>query len=88
MRFGSNRRWPGRLTAPGSADAVPGLGPHPRGVRLPDRAEVTLSVYDARTGGLLERSSVGGRSSWFTFGGDKPQDILPGPIDAYVASLF
>jgi Domain of unknown function (DUF4823) len=54
----------------------------------PDRAEVVVSVYDACSGALVDRTSVGGRSSWFALGGDRPQDVIPGLLNAYVASLF
>ncbi|MBP0494001.1 DUF4823 domain-containing protein [Pararoseomonas indoligenes] len=55
---------------------------------LPDRAEVLLTIYDAKTGAVVNRTSIQGRSTWFTFGGDHPQDLLPEPMNAYAASLF
>lgn len=55
---------------------------------LPDRIEVMVSLVDVRTGQLAHRSSITGRSSWWTFGGDRPQDLLAAPATNYAASLF
>lgn len=55
---------------------------------IKDKLEVKLAVYDARSGKELAASSLAGKSRWATFGGDHPQDLLPEPINGYVASLF
>jgi Domain of unknown function (DUF4823) len=55
---------------------------------IKDKLEVKLAIYDARSGKELAASSLGGKSKWATFGGDHPQDLLPEPINGYVASLF
>jgi hypothetical protein len=53
-----------------------------------DRLEVKLTIYDGRTTKVLAATSLAGKSKWATFGGDHPQDLLPEPINGYVASLF
>lgn len=55
---------------------------------IKDKLEVRLAIYDARSAKLLAVSSLAGKSKWATFGGDHPQDLLPEPINNYVASLF
>jgi hypothetical protein len=55
---------------------------------LPDRIEVVVSVYNVKDGALVDRGTITGKSSWFTIGGDHPQDLLPKPVNAYVDELF
>jgi hypothetical protein len=55
---------------------------------LPDRIEVVVSVIDVPAGRLIMRSALTGRSSWWTLGGDKPQDLLTTPATAFAASLL
>ena len=55
---------------------------------IKDKLEVKITIYDARSAKLLAASSLAGKSKWATFGGDHPQDLLPEPINDYVASLF
>ena len=54
----------------------------------PDRIEIQITVYDARTKQQIAKSSYTGKSKWATFGGDHPQDLLPEPTNAYVSSLY
>ena len=54
----------------------------------PDRLEFTAIVIEVSTGQELDRAVLKGSSSWFTMGGDHPQDMLAGPIGEYVSSLF
>lgn len=53
-----------------------------------DKMELTVVVIDVATGTELDRAVLKGSSSWFTLGGDHPQDMLPEPVDEYVASIF
>ena len=53
-----------------------------------DRAEVKIIVMDVESGTIIDSVVIKGKSKGFTFGGDHPQDLLPEPIDTYVASLF
>jgi hypothetical protein len=55
---------------------------------IPDRIEIKLIIYDVKTGVEIASSIMNGKSKWATFGGDHPQDLLPEPINAYVASLY
>ncbi len=55
---------------------------------LPDRIEVIVTVHDAQSGRILARSSLKGRSSWWTPGGDQPQDLLAGTTADLVDGLF
>jgi len=36
----------------------------------------------------VANSSFTGKSSWFTFGGDHPQDLLAKPADEFVRGLY
>jgi len=54
----------------------------------PDRIEIELRTVDAASGETLALGTVQGKSRWFTFGGDVPEDLLQVPINAYVNWLF
>ncbi len=53
-----------------------------------DKLEIKVAVYDAADGTELSNIIISGESKWATFGGDHPQDLLPEPINQYVASLY
>jgi len=53
-----------------------------------DRVEVKIVVMAVESGTIIDSVVIKGKSKGFTFGGDHPQDLLPEPIDMYVASLF
>ena len=53
---------------------------------LPDRIEVTVEVYES--GSRVAASKFSGKSKWFTFGGDHPQDLLKQPLAELVKSLY
>lgn len=55
---------------------------------IPDKIEVKISVFDGLTGNDIASTIISGNSKWVTFGGDKPQDLLPEPLNAYVDSLY
>lgn len=55
---------------------------------IPDVASVKVSLVGTETGKVLDSAVVGGRSSWWTFGGDHPEHLLPKPLSEYAASLF
>jgi Domain of unknown function (DUF4823) len=50
-----------------------------------DRVKVSLPLY--RSGSLIGSALVTANSSFFTFGGDHPEDLLDAPFEAYAASL-
>jgi hypothetical protein len=54
----------------------------------PDRVEIKIIVMDAASEAIIDSVVIKGKSKCLTFGGDHPQDLLPEPIDEYVASLF
>ena len=54
----------------------------------PDRVEIKVIVMDAATENVIASVVIKGKSGWPTLGGDHPEDLLPEPIDTYVASLF
>ena len=54
----------------------------------PDRVEIKIIIMDAATETIIDSVVIKGKSRWFTVGGDHPSDLLPEPIDKYVASLF
>src|SRR5690606_13268185 len=49
---------------------------------------VGLRLFDAASAALLDEVVIDGRSSRWTFGGDHPEDLLHGPLEAYAASIF
>lgn len=49
---------------------------------IPDRITLDLTIYDIATGDVLNRQEIRASSRWATFGGDHPQELLPG---AYAA---
>jgi hypothetical protein len=51
-----------------------------------DVIEIKLSVVDAASGTDLATSVISGKSKWATFGGDHPQDLLPEPLTAQIAT--
>jgi hypothetical protein len=53
-----------------------------------DRVEVKIIVMDVKSGKIIDSVVIKGKSKWPAFGGDHPQDLLPEPIDRYVATLF
>jgi uncharacterized protein DUF4823 len=54
----------------------------------PDRILLKIVVADTGSDNVISSVLIEGKSRWFTFGGDHPQDLLPDPIQGYVASLF
>lgn len=54
----------------------------------PDQASVKVSVVRADTNTVLDSAVVGGKSGLATFGGDRPEHLLPKPLADYAATLF
>ena len=48
-------------------------------------SKVSLPLY--RSGSLVGSALVTANSSWWTFGGDHPEDLLDTPFEAYAAAL-
>lgn len=55
---------------------------------IPDKIEVKVTVYSAATAKIIASTILNGSSKWATFGGDHPEDLLPEPINNYIASLY
>ncbi|MBL8482715.1 MAG: DUF4823 domain-containing protein [Rhodocyclaceae bacterium] len=55
---------------------------------IPDKVEVKIEIYELAGGKRLDSLVVKGKSGIATFGGDHPQDLLPVPIEEYVATLY
>ncbi|MEL0550759.1 uncharacterized protein DUF4823 [Raoultella sp. BIGb0399] len=55
---------------------------------IPDRMELKITVYNSATDHVVASSILSGKSKWATFGGDHPQDLLPQPVNNYIASLY
>jgi len=53
-----------------------------------DKVKVNIAVIDVESGKQISFASIDGRSGLATLGGDRPQDLLPGPINQYIAQLF
>ena len=54
----------------------------------PDVVSVKVSIVGTEAGNILDSAVVGGTSSLWTFGGDRPEHLLPKPLSDYAASLF
>ena len=54
----------------------------------PDRVQVKLEIVDVDTGKTVTSAVAKGKSGLATFGGDRPEDLLPKPIGEFVASLY
>lgn len=53
-----------------------------------DKLVIFIKVVSVEDGTEVRSVEVSGNSSWFTFGGDHPQDLIKSPIQKFVASLF
>ena len=54
----------------------------------PDRIKIRLTVFDAINKTRIGSYSYTGKSKWFTFGGDHPQELLPEPTRELVDSFY
>ncbi len=54
----------------------------------PDRITIKIVVWDVETSKDISSTVLRASSKWATFGGDHPQDLLPGSITPYVNTLF
>lgn len=54
----------------------------------PDVVEMSIEVIDLASGSVAASSSIGGKSRWGTVTDDKPEDLLPEPVNGYIATLF
>ncbi|HKQ34805.1 MAG TPA: DUF4823 domain-containing protein [Nitrospiraceae bacterium] len=54
----------------------------------PDVASVKVSLIRVDSGEVLDSAVVGGNSGLWTFGGDRPEHLLPKPLADYAATLF
>lgn len=54
----------------------------------PDVASIKVSLIRADSGEVLDSAVIGGKSGLATFGGDRPEHLLPKPLSDYAATLF
>ncbi|HEU0069302.1 MAG TPA: DUF4823 domain-containing protein [Nitrospiraceae bacterium] len=54
----------------------------------PDVVSVKVSLIRVESNEVLDSAVVGGKSGWATFGGDRPEHLLPKPLADYAATLF
>jgi hypothetical protein len=54
----------------------------------PDRITLRIEVYDTATDKILSDSVLEAHSSWYTFGGDHPQDLLPKTVGPFVDRVY
>lgn len=54
----------------------------------PDQMSVKVSLINSSTGEILDSAIVSGKSGLGTFGGDRPEHLLPKPLADYAATLF
>lgn len=55
---------------------------------IKDKVDLKMTIIEVKTGKEIDSSLIQGRSRWMTFGGDHPQDLLPGPLSEYAARFF
>lgn len=55
---------------------------------LPDNVAVKLDLVEVPSGRPVTSAMITGKSGWATLGGDHPQDLLPKPVEDFVATLF
>lgn len=55
---------------------------------ITDKVKVKMNLVETSSGQIIDSVLIDGKSSWFTFGGDHPQDFLSKGINKYVSSLF
>jgi hypothetical protein len=53
-----------------------------------DKVEVKVEVIESATDSIVDTAIISGRSGIATFGGDKPQDLLPIPVEEFISGLF
>jgi len=53
-----------------------------------DKLVVYIKVVSVEDAAEVTSVEVSGKSSWFTFGGDHPQDLLKSPIQQFVKTLY
>lgn len=53
-----------------------------------DKVTIKIIVYNIRTKTKLSSTIINGESSFWTLGGDHPQDLIDEPINKYISSLY
>lgn len=53
----------------------------------PDKVKVKIVVVDVKSGAVVKSGIIDGKSGIATFGGDKPQDLLPLPTKEFFAGM-
>ncbi len=53
----------------------------------PDRIEVRIQIIEVNSGGIVDTVTLSGKSKWFTFGGDHPEELLNEPLRQYATEL-
>lgn len=53
-----------------------------------DKIKIKMVVTDVKSGAVIKSGIIEGKSGLATFGGDKPQDLLPEPIKEFLSSLL
>lgn len=55
---------------------------------VPDKVEVKIEIVESANDSVIDTALISGKSGLATFGGDKPQDLLPIPIEEFISNLF
>jgi hypothetical protein len=55
---------------------------------IPDQVAVRIDVLDVASRAILGTVTIEGTSGLATFGGDHPEELLPEPVEEFVASLY
>ena len=55
---------------------------------MPDSIEIKIIIYESKSWKELASTIIYGKSKFWTFGGDHPQDLLAEPLNKYIDSLY
>jgi hypothetical protein len=55
---------------------------------LPNRITLRIEVYDTATNKVISDSVLEAHSSWWTLGGDHPEDLLSKPLGPFVDRVY
>ncbi|MCG9578800.1 DUF4823 domain-containing protein [Vibrio tubiashii] len=53
-----------------------------------DKVKVKIVVVDVKSGAIVKSGIIEGKSGLATFGGDRPQDLLPEPTREFLSSML
>jgi len=55
---------------------------------VPDTVEVKVEIVESAADTVVDTALISGKSGLATFGGDRPQNLLPLPVEEFFSALF